>query len=86
MLLDVPYALAAAPAMSEQGYPAGICLGIVGTDKAEQSGFPGTVGPHKSPSFSPADDPVKVFEYGPFPVAYADFLQPYHLGGRISLS
>ena len=36
MPLDIPDTLATSPAMAEEGYVVGVCLGIVSTDDTEQ--------------------------------------------------
>ena len=77
--LDVPDALARAPLPPEEGDVAGVGLGIVGTDQAEERRLPCPVLAGQGPALAPAHHPVQTVQDGAAAVADADPAEAHHL-------
>ena len=71
--------------MAEQTDVAGIALRIVGTDKAQQCALARTVSPAQCPSFTLADGPRKVVQYGAFAVANAHIVEAQYLSAPLRI-
>ena len=85
MALYLPNTFSTSTPVAEQFNIAGITLGIVGTDKAEQGALARPILSAHSPTLPFVDTPAEVAQQFMFPIAYADVVEIEYLSAALGI-